>query len=251
MKKLAVVYATKGGMGDVGKFAAALAATDTSVEARIVSLSRDSVEGSDNGLTDVDVTDASLRDKLAADLHDVPITHADVDDAAATAQALEAAFDGADAVVACVGSRQPTFGRWVARGSELVTAAMAKRGVRRLVILSSMGIGDDFMPNRGIRMLWGVMLATMFRGTRNDLINMETVVTGCDVDYLLVRPVGLTPAEPPKDVWKVLTEKGDHEVDINVAKKDVARFMVKEALNPTLVRTAVTLASPPKTQNDS
>eukprot|EP00171_Calliarthron_tuberculosum_P016433 IDg16433t1 len=249
LKRLAVVYATKGGMGDVGKFAGALATADTTLEARIVSLSRDRAEGDGDGIGEVDVTDAAQRTRLVADLSGVNIAHADVDDADATSRILDGAIAGADAVVACVGSRQPKFGRWVSRGTQAIAAAMARHGVSRLVVLSSMGIGEDFIRNSGIRRMWGFMLASVLRGVRNDLMAMESAVKESGLDYLFVRPVGLTPGEPPKEDCVVL-EKGVNEVDINVAKSDVARFMVREAISPTLSRTAVTFASPLKTKNE-
>lgn len=245
-KKLAVVYATKGGMGDVGKFAAAIAKLDLSVEGSLVSLSRDEAEGAGHGISEVDVTDTTLCEKLASDLCDATITHADVDDESATAAVLDVAFEGADAVVACVGSRQSSFGRWVAHGARQIVAAMERKDVKRLVILSSMGIGTDFIPFTIIRVLWGGMLATVLRQARNDLTEMEKVVKASKLDYLLVRPVGLTPEEPPKTVWKVLTDSKDNNIRFSVAKADCARYMVKEALEPTLTKTAVTFASPPE-----
>ncbi len=248
MKKVAVVYATKGGMGDAGKFAAALAAPDEKIDPRIVSLSRDSVEGGTHGIADdeVDVKDDALRAQLRRDLAEVTIAHADVDDTTATARVLDSAFDGADAVVACVGSRQPSFGRWVSQGAELILAAMKKQEVKRLVILSSMGIGEDWIPFGVVKVIWSTMLNTVSREVRRDLNRMEELVRASDLDYLFVRPVGLTPEEPPKpkEQWVVAREKVN--VNFSIAKKDVARFMVEEAVNPTYSRSAVLLGSRPK-----
>lgn len=248
-KKVAVVYATKGGLGDAGKFAAAIAATDKSIEeARIVSLSRDSIEGGTHGISDneIGVTDTKLCEKLRQDLATVTITHADIDDKISTSKVLESAFDGVDSVIACIGSRQPSFGRWISQGTELIIETMKKKDVKRLVILSSMGIGEDWIRFSFIKVIWNVMLSTMLRDARRDLTKMEELVRASGLDYLLVRPVGLTPGEAPKakEQWKIAMEKDD--IDFNIAKFDVGCFMVQQALNPTYSRTAVLFGSQPK-----
>lgn len=192
------------------------------------------------------MTDEKLKAQLVADFVDISVTRVDLDGESA-ATTLESALLGTDAVVACVGNRQPGLERWAARGGSMVVDAMNKARVGRLVVLSSMGIGDDFMPRKGIRAFWGVLLATAFRGIRKDLTGLEAAVVASGVDsYLLVRAVGLTPDRSPCGEWKLLTEARDGEMDISVAKMDVARFMVNEAINPTLKNTAVTIGHPKK-----
>jgi len=250
LKKVAVVYATKGGMGDAGKFAAAWAARDTTIEARIVSLSRDEAEGGGHGIDgeEIDVKDPAMRADVAKDLEGENIVHADVDDSDMTMNALEEAFHGADAVVACVGARQGTFGVWVAQAAQYIIDAMKKKGVERLVILSSMGINDDYVPLGFIRVLWRTMLGTVLRATRNDLYKMEEIVSNSQLNYLLVRPMGLSPDEASKEKnsWKILSSKSDGPIHHSIAKIDVGRFMLDEAVEPSHIRTAVTLGTQPK-----
>ena len=64
-----------------------------------------------------------------------------------------------------------------------------------------------------------------------------------NVDYLLVRPVGLGEDVEPVGTWKIQKEKYKDEVGGNMAKLDCARFMVEEALHPTFHRTAVVIGS--------
>jgi len=119
--------------------------------------------------------------------------------------------------------------RWCALGAEKVTAAMRARGVKvpsisplrprahittpprsvlslsrsaappraqRLVALSSMGIGDDFLPLSPIKAFWACLLATLLRSTRADLSAMEDTITSSGLDFLLVRPTHSLPAAP-------------------------------------------------------
>ena len=152
-----------------------------------------------------------------------------------------------DAVIACVGSRQPgrTFpelkARWCKEGAEMVSSAMRTTGVQRLVLLSSFGIHDDFTPFSFIKVLWGSMLSTVLRQAKKDLHAMEDCIAASDLDYVLVRAMGLTPDEPPAGKWKVLTASGQGGIKISIAKSDVAEFMLKEALDARFHRQPVTI----------
>lgn len=113
----------------------------------------------------------------------------------------------------------------------------------RLVLLSSFGIGDDFIPFRGVRVFWAFLL-NVFRSVKKDLTRMEDVVQKSALDYLLVRPVGLTPEEPPRGSWKLLLSKEDGGLSSDIAKADVASYMLQEAVMPTLSKRAVTIGQP-------
>eukprot|EP00168_Porphyra_purpurea_P009716 TRINITY_DN2386_c1_g1_i1.p4 TRINITY_DN2386_c1_g1~~TRINITY_DN2386_c1_g1_i1.p4 ORF type:complete len:143 (+),score=49.08 TRINITY_DN2386_c1_g1_i1:545-973(+) len=121
----------------------------------------------------------------------------------------------------------------------------AAAGVGRVVALSSMGIGDDFLPPWSpIKLLWGAMLATVYRGVRADLTAAEAVWAAADggLDYLLVRPMGLAPEEPPRGGGpSTSSPRGGGGLAMCVAKADVGAAMLAEALEPTLHRTAVTV----------
>jgi hypothetical protein len=146
-----------GGMGDVGKYVVAHAYNMAGVTVKEIAMtSRASAEP--NFDIDVDVKPESLRQKILDDLkHMKPVKIVVEDEDAATQ--LEKQFEGVDAVVACVGSRQSgavwqylTKGetalksRWCESGARLVANAMHATGVQRLVLLSAFGIGEDYCP---------------------------------------------------------------------------------------------------------
>lgn len=244
---VAVVYGTKGGLGDVGKFVAAQAFKRAGVQARVIAMSALSTEGDDRGFQ-ADVHDDSIRQQLQKDLEQIPIHYIDVESDSAQTE-LKRLFDGVDAVVSCLGNRQPGMSRWLATGARKVTAAMSASNVSRLVQLSSFGIGDDFMPISPIKVLWASMLRTVLNSARIDLNELENVVRESKCDYLLVRTVGIDPGCAPKGKWKILTSRNDGKVILTIAKADVAMFMLEEALSPKLHNTAVTIGSDPADQN--
>mmetsp|Transcript_7891 Transcript_7891/g.15465 ORF Transcript_7891/g.15465 Transcript_7891/m.15465 type:complete len:438 (-) Transcript_7891:1228-2541(-) len=354
-KVVAVVYATKGGMGDVGKFAVAQALRAAAAEKadakssssllpildlRAIAMSDEKEEasagaaaggtggaaaaatadlGSDGGDgevldglgADVDVTDEALREEVKSSFRrllqetqktNLPSGSADDDkdknedididnekrpkedekkddgglgsgvlarvmkiDVDGPEGDLVEALRGVDAVVACLGNRQPSMARWCTRGATRVLSAMQANKVPRLVILSSMGIGEDYTPLRyrlsPIRFLWNTLLRTLYRSARKDLVEMERRVVeaassatnatadddGYRLDYLIVRPVGLTPEEPPVGRWDLLASPEDGMkggglgLAVSVAKADVAAFLLSEAVNPTLHNRGVTI----------
>lgn len=77
---------------------------------------------------------------------------------------LQAEFSGVDAVVVCIANRQPGTkqpelkSRWAKSGIVVIEQAMQAAGVKRLVLLTSMGVYEDYLPRRSI---WTVCI-TLF-----------------------------------------------------------------------------------------
>ena len=53
----------------------------------------------------------------------------------------------------------------------------------------------------------------------------EAVVRNTDLDFLLVRPMGVDPAEPQRGSYALLTGRGQGALEITVAKEDVALLL--------------------------
>ena len=247
--KIAVLYGTKGGMGDVGKLAVVHAVSRLGPEnVQVVAMSAESTEGQDLGYDlDVQVDKEATHQAFKDAMSKVEVIKVDVESDAACAQ-IEQAINGAGAVVACLQNRLSNKKpRWLASGAAKITAAMNSKGINRLVILSSMGIGEDFLPFSTFGTMIAVLLRTMLRDVRKDLIAQEQVVEKSNLDYLLVRPVCIDPNYQRKDKWALLTSHEDCRrkkgLHLFVSKWDVALFMVGEAINPTFHSTAVTIGA--------
>lgn len=158
-------------------------------------------------------------------------------------------FEGAGAVISCLGNRQINLGDRVGgAGSRLVVKAMNKKKIERVVVISSMGVKEDWPP---IEFHWvGKIMSCIFltcgRKDYKDLSAVEEAFRSSkDIDYLIVRPVGLGEDVPPRNEWLVQKEKyKDTSLDIGIAKLDCARFMVEEAIKPTRHKTAVVVGWP-------
>ena len=53
----------------------------------------------------------------------------------------------------------------------------------------------------------------------------EAVVRNTDLDFLLVRPMGVDPAEPQRGSYALLTGRGQGGLEITMAKEDVALLL--------------------------
>jgi hypothetical protein len=174
---------------------------------------------------------------------------------------LKTHMHGANAVISCLGHRQPGWinkdlkkkGIVSAVGNrQVIEAIQATEGLNRAVVISSVGIQEDWPP---MEFHWaGKAMKWLFQGpskqTFRDLSDMELAYKDAtDIDYLFVRPTGISEEVLPANEWFLQKQKGKDAVGFNMAKMDVARFMVQEALQPTKHKVGVVIGSkPPKSK---
>mmetsp|Transcript_14257 Transcript_14257/g.40401 ORF Transcript_14257/g.40401 Transcript_14257/m.40401 type:complete len:252 (+) Transcript_14257:249-1004(+) len=241
-RTIAVLFSSVGsGMGDVGKFCVVQGLRKTGVVIKPVALSAPLTEGSDKQIT-VDVTYEAGKAQVSDAFGSLPsLPRIDITSQEAQSK-IEDELQGCDAVIACLGSRQPSKKtRWCALGAEKIVAAMKSAGVERIVNLSSMGIGEDFQPWNFLKYFWWLFLRTVIPSALSDLTAMEKVITTSGLDYLQVMCMGISPEEPPRGSWHLLEKRGDGKLAMTVSKEDVAAFMLSEAITPKHSKARVTI----------
>lgn len=180
-------------------------------------------------------------------------------------------MEDATAVISCLGNRNPTVGHWdSATGNQAVIDAITKRNSKssdstnnnrrlnnRVVALSSVGIEEDWPPMETFKpgqYILSFLFMSFGYGAFRDLTKMERLykaTTEKDIDYLFVRPVGIGEDVEPVNKWVLQKKKYDDTIGFNMAKLDVARYMVQEAINPTRHREAVIIGSEPETNGNA
>eukprot|EP00526_Cylindrotheca_closterium_P015118 CAMPEP_0113659190 /NCGR_PEP_ID=MMETSP0017_2-20120614/32184_1 /TAXON_ID=2856 /ORGANISM="Cylindrotheca closterium" /LENGTH=253 /DNA_ID=CAMNT_0000573641 /DNA_START=73 /DNA_END=831 /DNA_ORIENTATION=+ /assembly_acc=CAM_ASM_000147 len=166
---------------------------------------------------------------------------------------LASHFTGADAVISCLGHRQPGMkykellkkGLVAYDGNKQVIEAMQEAKVDRAVVITSIGLkGDDGAWPHWAAKFMKYMFKTVARKARKDLEAMEELYLESPLDYLFVRPVGISEEHEPVGKY-FIQEPGNKEkvVGGDMAKIDVARFMVDQALNPTFHKTTKTVGA--------
>lgn len=166
-------------------------------------------------------------------------------------------FNGATAVVSCLGNREAFRGhRDAAPGTEAIVHAMKQNSqpdhrLTRLVAITSVGIEEDWPPLEFFRPAYYILSAlflTIAKPGFNDLTKMERLVkatTEEEIDFLFVRPVGLGEDVKPVNGWVLQKKKYEDTLHFDMAKLDCARYMVEEAIKPTRHRGAVVIGAEP------
>lgn len=106
------------------------------------------------------------------------------DDVAKTVQ-------GADAVIVSLGNTANNPDMVVSQGTALIVQAMQKLGVRRLVVVSSLGVGDS-KPQ--VPFVFRMLMSTILRKVMQDKEAQEAIVRTSGLEWTIVRPGGLTDA---------------------------------------------------------
>jgi hypothetical protein len=150
-----------------------------------------------------------------------------------------------------LGNRQPYHGHLDAfEGTTEILKAMKTHKVDRLVCMSSIGIAEDWPPVEWhwARWIMSCIFLTVGRSSYRDLASMEEAVRASDSDFLMIRPVGIPEDIAPVGTWYIQKKKWEDTPFFVMAKLDVARFMVGEAIQPTHHREAVVIGGEPKAE---
>jgi len=162
--------------------------------------------------------------------------------------AVTKAVDGADAVVSVLGtpfSRDPIT--LYSASATALTRAMADTGVRRLVVTSSSAVTGWVDPrwNWVERNLTHRLLGILGRTLYEDMRRMEAVVGATDLDWTIMRPLGLANLDPPTSY--ALAE--EHIPGRQTARRDLAAAIVDQLHRDDHHRKAVAIATTNKSMS--
>ena len=166
---------------------------------------------------------------------------------------LEAAVEGADAVLSGLGPRSRSEAGIASRGTRAIVQAMQATGVRRIVVVSAAPISTVPSPGRPkpprhdpgdgflMRHLLSPLVKAVFRETYADLALMEDVLRDSGLDWTVVRPPRLT-NKPATGAYR--TAYGHNlRRGLLVSRADVAHLMLRVLGQPETVKQAVGIAN--------
>ena len=145
---------------------------------------------------------------------------------------------GADAVVVTVGGAKGQS-RHRAQVTRSVVAAMQDAGVRRLIVQSSLGVGDSMQLMPGpARLFARVVMATALA----DHAEQEAVVAESGLDWTVVRPGGLSSGPATGDYLAQESADG-RPMKGMIARADVAAHIVSILDDPATFGRALALGT--------
>ncbi|HEX5061004.1 MAG TPA: NAD(P)H-binding protein [Kofleriaceae bacterium] len=137
--------------------------------------------------------------------------------------AVAAAVKGHDAVMSCLGTRPWRHVDICSGGIATIIAAMQSAGMKRIVAMSSLGVGEKTEYRGGfvIRLGGWLVLRKAFR----DKLAMERSLAQTDLEWIVVRPGFLTDSKP-RGKWRVADDTSLSGGMISRA--DTAAFMLQQ-----------------------
>ena len=145
---------------------------------------------------------------------------------------VETAVAGQDAVLSTIGAGA---GRTSLRadGTRNIVEAMEKVGVRRLVCLSSLGVGDSSANLTAFARY--ILIAVFLRHAFADHERQEAIVKQSNLDWIIVRPPHLTNG-PRTGTYRHGFSATDTGIQGNISRADVAEFMLQQLTDDTYLR---------------
>lgn len=162
-------------------------------------------------------------------------THGDATDPAAVARAMP----GHDAVISTLG-RRATFRSddLMQKAMRAIVPAMERAGVRRIVLMSSFGVGDSI---RDVPLIPRLMYRVLLRDIFADKELAEDYLRASGLDWTIAHPVQLT--NGPRTGRYRAAEKLELRGVPTISRADVADFMLKELHEGKYVRKTVVLSN--------
>lgn len=128
---------------------------------------------------------------------------------------------GTEGVLCALGNTGNNPGDLHTKGTQHLISAMNDHNVYRLVVLTSMGLGES----RNQIPWYGRLFTKMFlKDLMADKRRQEKIIEASNLEWTIIRPGGLTDEQGKEDVYKGI----DSEIMAGpIARSEVARFMLE------------------------
>jgi putative NADH-flavin reductase len=154
---------------------------------------------------------------------------------------IDAALHDCDAVISTIGTaytRKPV--EVYSASGRLVVDAMRCRGLRRLIIVTSMGAPKEVQRKGFVQtMMMRLLRTTLGRTLYDDMLKLEHIVKSSDLDWTIVRPPGLS-----NDPGTGYAVADTHLDEPGMARADLAAMLLDQVHDTTWIGRTVGTATP-------
>ena len=160
---------------------------------------------------------------IAGDIHDLA--------------SVEQVVRGQEAVICALGARDLKKTMIRTEGTVKIIEAMKKHNVRRLVVVSAMGVGESW---DSLSLVNKSFFAVLLKSAREDHEAQEAAVKASKLDWTIIRPSGLvdTPRTGVYSIGENIRAKTSQ-----ISRADVADLILNELEKQALVHKAVTITN--------
>jgi putative NADH-flavin reductase len=143
-----------------------------------------------------------------------------------------------DAVFCSLGGRPGQADKSVSEGTTNLIAAMQQVGIRRLLVVSSLGVGDSYasasIPSK-------LFIKTFLSGVIAEKEKQEQAIRESGLDWVIARPTRLT-NDPASGQFDVAEQLRFSAVAMpRISRADVAAFLLDQLASNQYLRKAVTI----------
>ena len=148
---------------------------------------------------------------------------------------VERAVAGHDVVLCALGKPATSPGRLRSEGTGNIVRSMQRSGLRRLLCISTIGIGEThtLLPP----LYKYVLVPTLLRRTFAEHARQEAVISSSELDWTIVR-AGVLTDDTPTGRFRHGFPATDGSVKVEIARADVADFMLDQIGETTYLRSA-------------
>ena len=183
----------------------------------------------EQALTQGHLVTAFARNPSALKKHHRNLTYrpGDVLDTHAVTDAIE----GHDAVLIALGAGRQ--GKIRSAGTLHIVSAMAHHGVRRVVCLSTLGVGDS---RAVLNFFWKrIMFGLLLKQAYADHEAQEAIINQSEFDWTIVRPGAFTNG-PATGTYKHGFASTEKNLKLKISRADVANFMLQQLTDDSYLR---------------
>lgn len=167
------------------------------------------------------------------DEHLIPVI-GDVFEPAGVAEAVH----GQDAIICALGAGSSLKKTTVrTTGTINIISGMQRNSVRRLLVVTAMGVGNSWDT---LSLFNKLFFATLLKSSREDHEAQESAVKESDLDWTIIRPSGLT--DTPR-TGNYQFGENIPAITSKIARADVADLIIKELEQNALIHQAVTITN--------
>lgn len=150
-------------------------------------------------------------------------------------------LQGADAAILLLGNFNRRPNSEISDATRTICDAMAGEGPRRLVAVTTIGVGDSLAPMKSL--LFKLVIRTFARHIWADRARQEEVVRASGLDWTIVRPGGLTDGRPTGR-WRAIGGGDPQPAKVEIARADLAAFLLGAVDDRALVGRTLCLFTP-------